>query len=198
MKIIITERQQNLITENISEDRLRDFCYKIWNKQKEKGEEPHLDDIIYQVSGINEYSREDRLIIRPIWYDYNGGYDELFNRMKNDILNKRFNINEPDGSFSSQIDIIDVLPMVDLINNTDVYCNVDNSGSILYDFYDEDTDQYYTSNASIRDAYSESFFNYESSDFESMINHYVYDYMTKKLEKYGIPIDVDVEIVDFN
>jgi hypothetical protein len=198
MKIIITESQKNLLTEKISEDRLRDFCYKIWNKQKEKGEEPHLDDIIYQVSGINKNSREDRLNIRPIWYDYNGGYEKLFDRMKNDILNKRFDINEPDGSFSTQIEIIDVFPSETLLDAAYIYCNVDKNGRVDYGIYNDETDEFDMLNVPIYDAYSESFSNFESSDFEGMVLGYVYVYMVKKLEKYGIPIDVDVEIVDFN
>ena len=54
MKILITERQQNLISENLTEENLRKFCYSIWDKQKKMGEEPHLDDIIYDISGIKK------------------------------------------------------------------------------------------------------------------------------------------------
>jgi hypothetical protein len=36
MKIILTERQQNLITENLTDENLRKFCYQIWNKQFEQ------------------------------------------------------------------------------------------------------------------------------------------------------------------
>jgi hypothetical protein len=54
MKIIITERQQNLISENMTEENLRKFCYSIWDKQKKMGEQPHLDDIIYDISVIKK------------------------------------------------------------------------------------------------------------------------------------------------
>jgi len=54
MKIILTERQQNLITENLTDENLRKFCYQIWNKQKKMGEEPNLDDVIYDITDIKK------------------------------------------------------------------------------------------------------------------------------------------------
>ena len=42
MKIIITEKQYNKLTE----EKLQKFCYSIWNRQKKEGEEPHLDDVM--------------------------------------------------------------------------------------------------------------------------------------------------------
>jgi len=62
MKIIITESQYNKLTE----DNLRKLCYTVWNKQKKMGEEPHLDDVIYDISGIRKESRDDYDKIRPI------------------------------------------------------------------------------------------------------------------------------------
>ena len=65
MKIIITEGQYNML----SEENLRKFCYTIWDKQKKKGEEPHMDDVIYDVTGIRKNTMDDFVIIRPIWYE---------------------------------------------------------------------------------------------------------------------------------
>lgn len=199
MKIIITERQKKLITEKIDENKLRDFCYKLWNKQKEIGEEPHIDDIIYQVSGIEERSSEDYYVIRPIWYEYNGGYNKLFNRMKDEILDKIFNLNTPDGVLNTQFHVVEVLPDSDRsVPIVDIYCNVDNEGTMNYETYDEEIGQHVEVNGSLGDAYDEAIGNYEGGDFKSTINYYVYDYLSEKLKKYGLSIDTDIELVNFN
>ena len=78
MNIIITEAQYNSLTE----ENLREFLYSLWDNQKKHGEEPTFDDIIYQVSDIKKDSNEDYKIIRPIWYDYNGGYDKILQEIK--------------------------------------------------------------------------------------------------------------------
>lgn len=72
MKIIISERQQRLITENMTEENIFRLCYTIWDKQRKMGEEPNLDDVIYDITGIKKNTREDYDTIRPIWYEYNG------------------------------------------------------------------------------------------------------------------------------
>ncbi len=46
MKIIITEKQYNKLTE----DKLQKLCYTVWNQQKKRGEEPYIDDIISDIS----------------------------------------------------------------------------------------------------------------------------------------------------
>ena len=68
MKIIISERQQNLISENMTEENLRKFLYSFWNKQKKMGKEPNLDDVIYEISDLRRNTNGDFKIIRPIWY----------------------------------------------------------------------------------------------------------------------------------
>ena len=55
MKIIITESQYNKLTE----DNLRKLCYTVWNKQKKMGEQPHLDDIIYDITDIRKNMTHD-------------------------------------------------------------------------------------------------------------------------------------------
>jgi hypothetical protein len=198
MKIIITERQQNLITENISEDRLRDFCYKIWDKQKEKGEEPHLDDIIYQVTGIEEDSKEDMDIIRPIWYEYNGGYDVLFNGMKDEILGKTFNVQNPNGNFNTDIRVVEVKPPIKRSYNTvDIYCDVDIFGTMDFTMWDDETDEEHQMNDTIDVVYQEALGNYDTGDLMDSVNHYVFEFLSKKLEKYGLPIDVEIDLKEF-
>lgn len=199
MKIIITERQQNLLTEKISEDKLRDFCYKIWDKQKEKGEEPHIDDIIYQVSGVEKNTREDFTRIRPIWYEYNGGYMELFNRMKDDILGKTFNVQDSNGNFNTDIRVVNVEPPIKRSYDTvDIYCDVDHNGTMDFTMWDDETDEEYEINDTIDAAYQEALSNYVGGDLTDSVNHYVYEFLNKKLEKYGLPIDVEIDLTEFN
>jgi hypothetical protein len=81
MKIIITEAQY----EELTEEALRQFLFSFWNNQKKRGEVPFLDDIIYQVTGINKDSRDDYEVIRPIWFEYQGGYKHLLQQIKDEI-----------------------------------------------------------------------------------------------------------------
>ena len=81
MKIIITEAQYDTLTE----ENLRNFLYSFWDRQKKQGEEPSLDEMIYNIFDINKESREDYDTIRPIWYEYNGGYNALKDKIKKDL-----------------------------------------------------------------------------------------------------------------
>jgi len=86
MKIIITEAQYDKLTE----ENLREFLYSFWDKQKRSGEEPVLDDMLYNVLGVRKNTSEDYQQIRPIWYEYNGGMDVLYDKMIGDIYGKTF------------------------------------------------------------------------------------------------------------
>lgn len=199
MKIIISERQQNLITEKISEDKLRDFCYKIWNKQKEKGEEPYIDDIIYQVSEVEKNTREDYSRIRPIWYEYNGGVRNLFNRLRDDIMGKTFNVQDPEVNFNANIQIVDVEPAIKQSYDTvEIYCDVDPNGTMDFYTYDDETDEEYETNDTIDAAYQDALSNYVVRDLISNVNYYVYTFLNKKLEKYGLVIDTEIDLKEFN
>jgi hypothetical protein len=48
MKIIITENQYN----NLTQEKIKNFLFKLWDGQQENGEEPNLDEIIYDVLDI--------------------------------------------------------------------------------------------------------------------------------------------------
>ena len=87
MKIIITESQYNKLTE----EKLQKLCYTVWNQQKKRGEEPHLDEVIYDISGIRKNTNEDFQLIRPIWYEYNGGFKNLVEKLNlNDDVKNLF------------------------------------------------------------------------------------------------------------
>jgi hypothetical protein len=202
MKIIISERQQNLITEKISEDKLRDFCYKIWDKQKEKGEEPHIDDIIYQVSGINKNTREDFIRIRPIWYEYNGGFKNLYTKLVKEVFENTFRITVPEINLDTKVKVVDVTISSGYgykYDVADLTVYMDGQGTISYDSYDDETEEQTILSGNLWDALLEAQEAYETGDFYGGLRYHVHEYFDRVLDKYGIPIDVEeIEIKDFN
>ena len=195
MKIIITEKQYNKLTE----DKLQKLCYTVWNQQKKRGEEPHIDDIIYDITDIRKNSNEDFQIIRPIWYRYNGGFDNLFEKLKNEIDEKIFDLTSDWGNLDTRVEVIDVSQFGRLGEDfgVDIFVNVDPNGTMDFQMYEEGTDNEIQVNDTIEAAYFEAQSNYESSDLLGYLRGEVYSLFYEKLEKYGIPIDVDVDLKEF-
>jgi hypothetical protein len=195
MKIIITEKQYNKLTE----DKLQKLCYTVWNQQKKRGEEPYIDDIIYDITDIRKNTNEDFQIIRPIWYRYNGGFNNLFEKLKNEIDEKILDLTSDWGNLDTRIEVIDVSQFGRLGEDfgVDIFVNVDPNGTMDFQMYEEGTDNEIQVNDTIEAAYFEAQSNYESSDLLGYLRGEVYDLFYKKLEKYGIPIDVDVDLKEF-
>lgn len=191
MKIIITERQQRLITENLTEENLRKLCYQIWDKQKKIGEEPHLDDVIYDISGIKKETRDDYDTIRPIWYRYNGGFDRLFKKLKDEIDTKEYKLVDDEFNLETKIKVVHLDRQGQFV---EIMVDVDPRGTMEFHGWNEETEEEYVVNDTIDAGYHEALLNYEGSDFQGMIRSSVYDLFYKLLEKYGIPIDVDVDL----
>jgi len=191
MKIIITERQQRLITENLTEENLRKLCYQIWDKQKKIGEEPHLDDVIYDISGIRKETRDDYDTIRPIWYRYNGGFDRLFKKLKDEIDTKEYKLVDDEFNLETKIKVVHLDRQGQFV---EIMVDVDPRGTMEFHGWNEETEEEYVVNDTIDAGYHEALLNYEGSDFQGMIRSSVYDLFYKLLEKYGIPIDVDVDL----
>lgn len=200
MKIIITERQQNLISENISEENLRKLFYQIWNKQKNMGEQPHLDDIIYDLTDLRRDTNGDYKIIRPIWYDYNGGFDVLAKKIYEEIINKTYRItdNTPllDSKFLvKQINVEeeDHWPLKTL----NIVCEVDKNGILEYEDYDEENNEYYVKRDTIEQALYD--LEYDDQGLKDYIKGLIYDVLEPITdEKYGVPVNIEIELVDFN
>ena len=195
MKIIITEKQYNKLTE----DKLQKLCYTVWNQQKKRGEEPYIDDIIYDITDIRKNTNEDFQIIRPIWYRYNGGFNNLFEKLKNEIDEKIFDLTSDWGNLDTRIEVIDVSQFGRLGEDfgVDIFVNVDPNGTMDFQMYEEGTDNEIQVNDTIEAAYFEAQSNYESSDLLGYLRGEVYSLFYEKLEKYGIPIDVDVDLKEF-
>jgi len=192
MKIIITESQYNRLTE----DNIRKLCYTVWNKQKKMGEQPHLDEVIYDISGIRKNTNEDFQVIRPIWYDYNGGFRNLVEKLKNEIEDKTYDLKSNWGNLNTRIEVVEVSEFGRLGEDfgVDIFVNVDDQGTMDFNMYEEGTDNEIEVNDTIEAAYFEAQSNYETADLVGYLRSEVYDFFYKKLEKYGIPIDVDVDL----
>ena len=111
MKIIITEAQYDMLTE----ENLREFLYSFWDKQKRSGEEPVLDDMLYNVLGVRKNTSEDYQQIRPIWYEYNGGVDVLYDKMIGDIYGKTFEVQDDAQNLYAEVTVVGM----DAYNMTD-------------------------------------------------------------------------------
>ena len=191
MKYVITENQHKMMTE----ENIRKLCYTIWDKQKKKGEEPNLDDVIYDITGVKKNTREDLDTIRPLWYEYNGGYDMLFEKLKDEIDTKEYKLVEAEFDLETTIKVVHL----DIEGQfVEIMVDVDPRGTIEFNGWNEDTDEEYTVNDTIDAAYHEALLNYEGSDFEGMIRSSVYDFFYALLEKYGIPIDVDIDLQEIH
>ena len=191
MKIIISERQQRLISENLTDKNLRKLCYSVWNRQKKMGEEPNLDDVIYDITDIKKNTREDLETIRPIWYEYNGGYDVLFEKLKDEIDTKEYKLVEAEFDLETKIKVVHLDRQGQFV---EIMVDVDPRGTIEFHGWDEENEEEYVVNDTIDAAYHEALLNYEGADFQGMIRSSVYDLFYNLLEKYGIPIDVDIDL----
>jgi hypothetical protein len=192
MKIIISERQQRLISENLTDENLRKLCYSVWNRQKKMGEDPNLDDVIYDITDIKKNTREDYDTIRPIWYEYNGGFDTLFEKLKDEIDTKEYKLVEAEFDLETKIKVVHL--DVSGTHWVEIMVDVDPRGTIEFHGWDEENEEEYVVNDTIDAAYHEALLNYEGADFQGMIRSSVYDFFYDLLEKYGIPIDVDIDL----
>jgi hypothetical protein len=196
MKIIITEEQYVKLTK----EKLRKLCYAVWNNQKKRGKEPHIDDVIYDVSGIQKDSNEDYKIIRPIWYEYNGGFNSLADRIVDEIEGKIFDLKSDWGNLDTKIkvDQIYLNSFYGLPKSINISVDLNNQGTMDFMMYEEGTDNEINVNDTIEAAYMEALGNYESTDFKDYLEGEVYDLLYKKIKKYGIPLeDVSVDLKEF-
>jgi hypothetical protein len=196
MKIIITEEQYGKLTK----EKLRKLCYAVWNNQKKRGKEPHIDDVIYDVSGIQKDSNEDYKIIRPIWYEYNGGFNSLSDRIVDEIEGKIFDLKSDWGNLDTKIkvDQIYLNSFYGLPKSINISVDLNNQGTMDFMMYEEGTDNEINVNDTIEAAYMEALGNYESTDFKDYLEGEVYDLLYKKIKKYGIPLeDVSVDLKEF-
>jgi hypothetical protein len=201
VKIIISERQQKLLTERFSEENLRKFLYSFWNTQKREGETPHLSEDIYDVVGIKKNTNEDLKMIRPIWYEYNGGFNNLYEKLKEEVLGNTFDLVVPELNLETLVKVVDVTKTSRFgykYDVVDLIIDIDGNGTTSYEFLDPDTEEQSLVRGSLWDALYEAQEAYETGDFFGALNYQCYEFFYKLLEKYGIPIDVEVDLENFD
>jgi hypothetical protein len=195
MKIVITEAQYSKLTE----DNLREFLYAFWDRQKKNGEEPFLDEMLYHVIGITKNSLEDYLQVLPIWYEYNGGREALYDKLVKEISDKTFRLQDDSQNLNADFKVVG-FDSYELSIKTEVVLlmlDVDGNGQIettIYDDEDEDVENYRMELVSIYEALNIAREFYETGDLTGYLRSVAYDHFYNLLEKYGLPIDVEVDI----
>lgn len=192
MKIIITEEQHKQLTK----ETFRDLLYFYWDSQKDEGETPALDDFVYSVTDINKNnSSQDYGIIRPLWYEYNGGYNVLVDKIKNELLDKQF-------TFESHYNLKMTFEVFEVISSSaddfragelEIMCSVVD-GTIDGTVYNEEEEQIETvPNMSLRDQYAE--LEYDTDDFVGFLEIETKRFLETKIEKYGVPFDIEINFL---
>jgi len=186
MKLILTEAQYRQLTE----ENLREFLYSFWNNQKRQGEDPSLDDIIFQVTDIRKNSREDHQSIRPIWYRYNGGYEKLIKKINEEFLNKEFHLEGRENlKMDFKIDGIESYGVDVYGGSVDITCQIFDGTVDGYALNPETEEMEMVPNMYIGDQLAE--LEYDSSDFEYFLKNEIFSFLEPKFEKYGVPIHVE-------
>lgn len=186
MKLILTEAQYRQLTE----ENLREFLYSFWDNQKRQGEDPSLDDIIFQVTDIRRDSSSDHQTIRPIWYEYNGGYDLLLKKIDEEFLNKEFHLEGKENlKMDFKIDGIESYG-VDVYGGTvDITCQIFDGTVDGYALNPETEETEMVPNMNLGDQFAE--LEYDSFDFEDFLKNEIFSFLEPKFEKYGVPIHVE-------
>ena len=147
--------------------------------------------MLFRVLEINKETRYDYDMIRPLWYDYNGGSEVLFKKLKDEIDAKEYKLTEPEFDLETTMKVVHLdfeRPILEIM------VDVDPRGTMVFHGWDDETEEEYMTNDTIDAAYLEASSNYEGGDLKDMIKSSVYDFFYDLLEKYGIPIDVDIDL----
>jgi hypothetical protein len=184
MKIIITENQFN----DLSKQQLKQSLFKYWGIQKKRGNTPELDYVVFDVVGVDKYSSDDFKIVRPIWYEYNGGFEKVFSELKEKTKGKPFKI-KGDNNLNIIVYVDYLIEYGAIGGYVDVICSI-YGGTIDYEFYTGDsTEPFFSKGADIFDVYSD--LEYDTHDFKQFINDTISEYFDKKFEYLGIPLYVE-------
>ena len=194
MNIIITEAQYN----ELNKEKLREFLFAFWDNQKKHGEEPSLDDMLYNVLDIGKNTHGDYETIRPIWYEYNGGFDVLIEKIENEILGKTFILNDEAMGLKTQFKVKE---LEFSSNNSfptksiNIVCEVDKNGMIQYETYDDENDEVIQNTDTIEQAMYE--LEYDKEDLENYLKGEIYEILGPITDnKFGVAINIEIDFVD--
>jgi hypothetical protein len=189
MKIILTEDQYN----ELNVKTFKEFLYKFWDSEKKRGEEPTLDDIVYQMSGVKKGSEEDIRTIRPIWYDYNGGYETLYQKIEDEIEYGEFHIKGGEN-LDMTVFVEQVYSYGEKVDRGEVTIGVSLVGGTVNGYvYNEVLDvEEMVPNMDIQEQYG--LLEYDTGDFEDFLKDECYSYFYDKLKDFALPITIDFRI----
>ena len=206
MKIVLTEEQHNrlmemkTINESLNDAQLKKVAFSIWNGMKKKGERPGLIDILYELTDLRRDTNGDFKILRPIWYEYNGGFDVLAKKVYEEIINKTFRITDDAPFLDSKVRVRQLIVEEEdnwPLKTLNVICEVDKNGILEYEDYDEENNEYFIKRDTIEQAVYD--LEYDNLGLKEYIEGLIYDVLEPITnEKYGVPINVEIELVDFN
>ena len=192
MKIIITEDQYRLLKEtNMTEDNLYRFLYSLWDRQKKMGKVPHLDDVIYDVTGITKGSEEDNQTIRPIWFEYNGGYNNLLEKLKEELLDKELSFEGNQNlKLTFMVDDIESYDDGRWKGEVDITCYLLDGTVDGYAYDGERNEMVMVPNMYIGDQYAE--LEYDTQDFDYFLKEEIRNFLDTIMERYGILYHVEI------
>ena len=206
MKIVLTEEQHNrlmemkTINESLNDDQLKKVAFSIWNGMKKKGERPALIDILYELTELRRNTHGDFKILRPIWYEYNGGFDVLAKKIYDEIINKTFRITDDAPFLDSKVRVRQLIVEEEdnwPLKTLNVICEVDKNGILEYEDYDEENNEYFIKRDTIEQALYD--LEYDNLGLKEYIEGLIYDVLEPITdEKYGVPVNIEIELVDFN
>jgi len=189
MKLFLTEAEYKKMTE----ENLREFLFSFWENQKKRGENPFLDDIIYYVTDIRKDSREDHETIRPIWYEYNGGYEKILQDIRDKIEHGEFHF-KGDSNLDMVIFVDEVYSygLKSQGGMVDIICRVV-GGTIDGYVYNEDTEM--MDEVPNMDKFEQySLLDYESGDLVQFLTDETYKFFSNLLKNRLVPIHVDLMV----
>lgn len=206
MKILLTKDQHNrlmgmkTINESLNDPQIKKVAFSIWDSMKKKGEKPALIDILYDLMDVGKNTYGDYEVIRPIWYEYNGGFDNLMGKVEKEILGKTFILNDEAMGLDTKFKVKEVeIESNDTWPTKFVYvvCEVDKDGMIQYEVYDDEHDEVVLKTDTIEQAMYE--LEYDKEDLVNYLKGEIYEILGPLTdEKYGVPIYTDIEFTDFN
>lgn len=206
MKILLTKDQHNrlmgikTINESLNDPQIKKVAFSIWDSMKKKGERPALIDILYELTDLRRNTHGDFMTLRPLWYEYNGGFDVLAKKVYEEIINKTFKITDYNPFLDVKVRVKQIMVEEENywpLKSLQIICEVDKNGILEYEDYDEENDEYYPKRDTIEQALYD--LEYDDQGLKDYIKGLIYDVLEPITdEKYGVPIDIKIELVELN
>jgi len=189
-KIIRRVLSENYQSDMESYNEIKNLLYRVWDKLKERGISPKLDGLTYNLADIKKNSNLELHILLPIWFEYNGGFEKVYEEYLNNLEGKEFNITESEYDLDMNIMILNVELYIEEFS---VELGVRVLDSEVNGFILNDDGEEIQMRMTIQDQLAE--LEYDSQDFEQYIKENIINTLNELFEeKYGITIN-DIRFV---